>query len=81
MSDLFLLVKPNDSVCDTIIQDIRRAGLPVQVVDVEKNGFRELLWRDFRTYRLPILVNSTRFYSGKDEIEEYIRSNKIVSIA
>ena len=80
MSDLFLLVKPNDPVCDDVIQDIEHAGLPVKVVDVEKNGFRALLWRDFRTYNLPILVNSTRFYSGRDQIQQYIRSVKIVRV-
>lgn len=78
LSDLFLLVKPNDETCKTVIREMESAGLPVRVVDVEKNGFRTLLWRDFRTYQLPILVNSTRIYSGKDEIEYYIRSLKVI---
>jgi hypothetical protein len=71
MSDIRLFVLPEDPDAAAAEELLRRAGLNVVVVDVEKTGMLPFLDRDLGINALPFLVADSRMYEGLSMIRSF----------
>lgn len=69
----YLLVRNSSKDLLTLMKELKSRDIKFKVVDVEKNRMEKYLWRDYRTFDLPILVTKNKILKGKEAIVSFVR--------
>jgi len=70
---VYLFIKNGDTECENTRKIIEDSGIPLKIIDVEKNNVQCSMWFDVGSGKVPILVTNELVISGLNYIKPYIQ--------
>ena len=73
-----LFVEKNNDECKKIEEILVEMGIPYEKIDIDDNGIRGYMMKDFGTTKVPLLVTPNAIVIGLEAIKKYLEMNKEV---
>jgi hypothetical protein len=71
VSKAYLLTRKNLAI-SPITKNLEEKHVEFKIIDVDENGIGTSLWRDYRTFDLPILVTKEDIIKGESAVMSFI---------
>jgi len=75
--NVYLLIEKGNSDCEKAIRILENQGINFNSIDVDEQGIRKSMWRDFRTTEVPILLMEDLVISGFSSIEIHFTNGRL----
>ena len=69
---IYLLTRKNLTI-SPITKKLEEKHVEFKIIDVDENGIGTSLWRDYRTFDLPIVVTKEDIIKGESAIMSFIQ--------
>ncbi|MCD6368405.1 MAG: hypothetical protein J7L38_01245 [Thermoproteales archaeon] len=75
--EVYLFVEKNNNECLKAEELLRSLNIPFILIDVDKNGVRGWMLKDFGTMEVPLLATQNAVVIGLKNIENFVKNNII----
>ncbi len=73
---VYLFVEKNNTECEKVEELLVKYKIPYEKIDVDDNGVRGYMIKDFGTMKVPLLVTPDAIIIGFEPIKKYLELHK-----
>ena len=73
---IYLFVEKNNDECSKAEELLIKYKIPYEKIDIDDNGIRGCMLKDFGTMKVPLLVTPNAIIVGFEHIKKYIEFHK-----